>query len=121
MTGMIESYQNLNVYKKAFDASISIHHESRNFPKDEIYGLTSQIRRSSKSICANIAEGFAKQKKSKMEFKRFLLMALGSCHETKVWIEYCHKLQYINDNCANHWEHEYESIRKMLNSLHSKS
>ena len=119
--GIVESYKDLNVYRKAFDASIEIHKATKNFPKDEQFGLTSQIRRSSKSICANVAEGFVKQRGSKTEFKRFLLIAMASCDETKVWIEYCAELEYISKDQADQWEEKYEEIRRMLNALYSRA
>ncbi len=119
--GIVESYKELKVYRKSFDASILIHKMSHNFLKEEQFGLTSQIRRSSKSVCANIAEGFVKQRRSKAEFKRYLLMALASCNETQVWIEYCQELQYINKDQAKLWEETYEEIRRMLNALYSRS
>ncbi len=80
-----------------------------------------QIRRASKSICANIAEGFVKQKKSKAEFKRFLQMALGSSNEMLVWILYCKELSYVSEEDARRWYNEYLSICKMLNTLHGNS
>ncbi len=119
--GIVKSHRDLNVYKQAFEASITIHEKTKSFPQEEKYGLTDQIRRCSKSICANIAEGFVKQRRSKAEFKRYLLIALGSCTETQVWIEYCHRLKYIDENEFKTWEDDYEDIRRMLNALYSKA
>ena len=67
-------------------------------PKVEQYRLGDQIRRASKSICANLAEGFGKQSYSKAEFKRFIQMSIGSADEMRVWIRYCHDLGYIRRN-----------------------
>lgn len=119
MTG-IKSFRELDVYNKAFEASLTIHTMSKSFPKDEQFSLTSQIRRSSKSICANIAEGFVKQRQSKSEFKRFLFIALGSAAEVLVWLEYCSNLNYIDQNEYNNLQKEYVSIESMLNSFISK-
>jgi four helix bundle protein len=116
----IASFKELEVYKKAYDVSIDIHKISLSFPKTEQYGLTSQIQRASKSICANIAEGFVKQRGSKAEFKRFLLIALGSASEMLVWIDYCYDMQYISTEKHQRWTEEYDSINKMLNSFYSK-
>jgi four helix bundle protein len=91
------------------------------FPKIEQYALGDQIRRASKSICANVAEGFGKQGISKAEFKRFLQMALGSANEMLVWIKYCAELNYIHANDAAQWQDEYRSICRMLNALHGRS
>ena len=115
------SYKDLRVYRQAFEASLVIHETSKTFPAEELYGLSNQIRRSSKSICANLAEGFVKQRQSKAEFKRFVMIALGSCTETQVWIEYCDKLGYINAETAEIWAQTYEEIRRMLNALYSKA
>jgi four helix bundle protein len=116
----IASFRDLDVYKKAYSISLSLHKASLQFPKFEQYALADQMRRSSKSICANIAEGFIKQRGSKPEFKRFLLMALGSASETLVWIDYCRDMGYIDVTTHNEWRSEYESIHKMLNAFYSR-
>ena len=113
-------FRDLEVWKKAFEISIHIHKASLEFPKIEQYALASQIRRASKGICANIAEGFGKQQTSKAEFKRFLMIALGSANEMIVWLKYCEKLGYESDQQVKKWVSEYQSICKMLNSLHGK-
>lgn len=116
----IASFRDLEVYKKAYAISVNIHKTSLTFPKIEQYARADQIRRTTKSICANIAEGFAKQRSSKAEFKRFLLIALGSASETLVWIDYCHDMEYIDENIYKTWRSEYESIHRMLNAFYSK-
>ena len=117
---MVVHFTDLDVFKKSYDISLEIHKESLLFPKIEQYALADQIRRSSKSICANIAEGFAKQKTSKADFKRFLLMALGSAYEVEVWIKYATDLTYLTQEKSTSWLEEYRSIQKMLSSFHSK-
>lgn len=107
------------MYQKAYAISLELHKESKNFPKEEQFALTSQVRRASKSICANIAEGFVKQSQSKAEFGRFLSIAIGSAGEMFVWISYMKDLGYIKDEKAQYWQQEYESIIKMLNKLRS--
>ena len=116
-----QSFEDLEVWKKAFNVSLDIHKASLSFPKVEQYALCDQIRRASKSICANIAEGFAKQRASKAEFKRFLIMALGSANEMIVWLKYCKELEYINEEQYKEWANQYNSVCRMLNALHSKS
>jgi four helix bundle protein len=83
-------------------------------------GSGDQVRRASKSICANIAEGFGKQRQSAAEFKRFLMMALGSADEMRVWSRYCLDLGYIDEPCWRHWRDEYQEIAKMLQGLISE-
>lgn len=114
-----KTFEDLEVYKMAFDTSLDIHKASLNFPKIEQYALGDQIRRASKSICANIAEGFAKQKTSTVDYRRFLMMALGSCNEMLVWIKYCVRLGYVEQTQADQWRDAYQAIGRMLNKLHS--
>jgi len=111
-------FEDLDVWNKAFQISLQIHKTSLTFPKIEQYSLADQIRRASKSICANLAEGFAKQGSSKAEFKRFVMMALGSANEMLVWIRYCYELGYIEQSKQDDWCNEYNSICRMLNALH---
>ncbi|HBR69570.1 MAG TPA: four helix bundle protein [Rhodospirillaceae bacterium] len=115
------SFEDLEVWQKSFAASIVVHKQSLLFPKMEQYALADQIRRASKSICANIAEGFVKQRMSRAEFKRFLSMALGSANEMLVWLKYCLELKYIDDDLCQSLASEYSSICKMLNVLHTKA
>ena len=79
-----------------------------------------QIRRASKSICANLAEGFGKQRQSNLEFKRYLLMAVGSSDEMQVWLKYCSDLEYIDQKTCERWRNEYRQIARMLQSLYTK-
>lgn len=117
---IIEKFQDLDVWRKAFYVSLEIHKSSLEFPKIEQFALADQMRRASKSICANIAEGYAKQKSSKPEFKRFLQMALASANEMLVWILYAYELSYISEEQYNVWQNEYNSICRMISSFHSK-
>jgi four helix bundle protein len=116
----IKDCSELNVYRKAYEKSLEIHRETLKYPKLEQYELASQMRRASKSICANIAEGFGKQSISTAEFKRFLSMAIGSADEMRVWIRYSLDLGYINEAQSINWNESYTEIAKMLNGLHSK-
>lgn len=115
---MVAKFEDLQVFKRAYRVSLEIHKVSLKFPKYEQFVLADQIRRSSKSICANVAEGFAKQKSS-AEFKRFIQMAIGSADETRVWLRYCFDLNYINEVDWQRWRNEYEEIAKMLVGLGS--
>src|SRR6202140_536007 len=93
----VSSFEDLEVFQRAYRVSLEIHKESLGFPKIEQYALADQIRRASKSICANIAEGFAKQRRSSAEYRRYLLMAIGSADEMCVWIRYCLDLNYVDE------------------------
>ena len=116
----IKDYSDLMVYRKAYEKSLEIHRETLKYPKQEQYELGSQMRRASKGICANIAEGFGKQNLSIAEFKRFLLMAIGSADEMRVWVRYSLDLGYINEAQWLNWNESYTEIAKMLNGLHAK-
>ncbi len=116
----IRDVEDLNVYQKAYLISLEIHRASLQFPKIEQFALADQMRRASKSICANLAEGFGKQSRSTAEFKRFLMMAMGSADEMRVWVKYSEDLGYIAAKQAIAWRAEYQVIAKMLNGLHAK-
>ena len=114
----IKSFEDLTVFQKAYKLSLEMHQISLRFPKEEQRALADQMRRSSKGICANIAEGFGKQNISKAEFRRFLLMAMGSADEMRVWIRYGFDLGYIDKLNWKRYREEYQDIAKMLNGLH---
>ena len=122
--GKIENFirraKDLDVYKRAYVVSIEIHKATLEFPKIEQYALADQMRRSSKSICANLAEGFAKQTHSKAEFARFVSMAMGSCSEMETWISYAFDLEYVTQAQLNQWLNAYAIIYGMLVKLREK-
>ncbi len=114
----ITDYRDLLVWQKAYQLSLKIHKHTLNYPKYEQFELASQMRRASKGICANLAEGFGKQSVSKAEFKRFILMAMGSADEMRVWLSYSKDLGYLNEVAYEKLEIAYRDIAKMLNGLH---
>lgn len=93
-----QNHRDLLIYQRAYQAALTIYEESKGFPKEEQYAITNQIRRASSSICANIAEGYGRQLSSDNDFKRFLVIAKGSCHEMAVWIDLCKDLGFIDEN-----------------------
>ncbi|MET3522419.1 four helix bundle protein [Mesorhizobium abyssinicae] len=107
----------MEVYKRAYAVSLEIHKATLAFPKIEQYALADQSRRSSKAICANLAEGFAKQPHSKAEFARFISMAMGSCSEVETWISYAFDLEYISKTQLDEWLRSYNQIYGMLVNL----
>ena len=114
---MIQSYRDLVVYQRAYSVSLEVHKMSLEFPRIEQYVLGDQLRRASKSIALNIAEGYGKRV-SVAEFKRFLVIALGSCDEVRVCLDYCKDLGYINEEIYVKYSKEYDEIGKMLSALH---
>ncbi len=115
----VRAFEDLMVFQRAYRLSLEVHRISLSMPQVEQYGLADQIRRASKSICANIAEGFGKQGESKREFKRYIRIALGSSDEMRVWIRYCLDLGYIGDRQWSEWRDRYQEISKMLQGLPS--
>ena len=113
----VESFEDLEVFQRAYRISLEVHRKSLEFPAIEQRALGDQVRRASKSICANVAEGFAKQGSSAAEFKRYLLMATGSSDEMRVWARYCRDLGYIDEPTWQRWRDEYHEIAKMLQGL----
>ena len=113
----IRTFEDLDVFQRAYRLSLAVHRESLGFPQVEQYALGDQVRRASKSICANIAEGFGKQRQSKQEFRRYLLMALGSADEMRVWSRYCLDLGYVDDRTWQEWRDGYPEVARMLNGL----
>ena len=111
------SFEDLEVFKRAYKVSLAVHRKSLEFPAIEQRGLADQVRRASKSICANVAEGFARQGVQPADFRRFLIMALGSADEMRVWTRYCLDLGYIDEVIWQNWRQEYHEIAKMLQGL----
>ena len=119
--GRAASFEDLKVFQRAYRLSLLIHRASLGWPAIEQYGLADQVRRASKSICANVVEGFSRQQRSKAEFRRFLLMAIGSSDEMRVWLRYGLDLGYIDEATWQQWRDDYEEISKMLQGLYAKS
>ena len=118
MSSFVSRVEELEVFGRAYRVSLEVHRASLEFPRIEQFALADQVRRASKSICANLAEGFGRQQQSKPEFRRFLMMALGSADEMQVWTMYCRDLGYIGTDMAERWQGEYREIARMLSGLH---
>src|SRR5262245_5325024 len=117
----VVSFEDLEVFQRAYRISLEIHQRSLTFPQIEQRVLADQLRRASKSICANVAEGYGRQKRSKAEFKRFLQMAIGSSDEMRVWVRYALDLGYIDEAIWRRWRDEYQVISRMLQSLATRA
>ena len=109
-------YRNLKIYERSYKAGLAVYRLTKQFPETEKYGLISQIQRAGTSIPLNIAEGYAK-KTSQEEFKRFLLIAIGSANEMSVLLEFSKDLGYITKEQYEKASKEYEEIGKMLNTF----
>jgi four helix bundle protein len=113
----LRGFEDLEVFRRAYRVSLEVHRRSLEFPAIEQRALASQIRRASKSICANLVEGFGRQSWSKAEFRRFLMMATGSADEMQVWVLYCRDLGYVDADTAERWQGEFREIARMLQGL----
>lgn len=114
---MIKSYKNLKVHQEAFALAMEIFWQTRKFPKEEIYSLTSQIVRSSRSVSANISEGWGKRNYEAV-FKQQLVNALGSNSETQDWLDYALACEYISKEEHEQFSLKNDSIGKMLTKLY---
>ncbi len=107
------------LYIKADSLAKSIYTITRSFPKDESYGITSQIRRAVLSIILNIIEGFARQ--SPAEYRRFLIISYGSLKETSYLIDFAHEQRYLNHDTRDKLLLLTEELGKILWSIIHKS
>src|SRR5690349_21618029 len=116
----VSTFEDLEVFQRASRISLDLHRASLQFPQiEQSAGLADQVRRASKSICGNIAEGFGKQRQSDAEFKRYLRMAIGSADEMQVWRKYCADLQYIDQKASERLRDEYRQIARVLQGLYT--
>jgi len=113
---VIKSHRELIVYRKAFDCAMMIFEVSGKFPKEETYSLTDQVRRSSRSVCANIAEAFRRRKYVK-SFVSKLNESEAEVAETQNWIDFARKCNYLDDNIHKKIDHTCDEIIKMLVSM----
>ena len=116
MRQAVGGYRQLAVYERSYKAGLAVYAMTKRYPEEERYGITSQIRRASTSIPLNIAEGYAKRS-SQEEFRRFLVMALGSANEMNVLLDYSRDLGYIPPKQYEEASREYDEIGKMLQGM----
>ena len=110
------SFKDLIVYQKAYKLAMEIFEISKDFPKEEKYSLTDQIRRSSRSVTSCIAESWAKRRYEKA-FVSKLTDSLGEEYETECWLDYSKDCKYIQTETHENFLREYDEVRKMLISI----
>lgn len=105
----IKTHEDLVIYQKAFDAAMSIFELSKRFPTEERYSLTDQIRRSSRSVCANLAEAWRKRR-----YQASFVAKLNDCEaesaETQVWLKFAVKCQYISNEQGRELYSTYNQV-----------
>ncbi|NBC66294.1 MAG: four helix bundle protein [Bacteroidetes bacterium] len=111
--GQIQSHKDLRVYQLSYELAMEIFEISRTFPKEERYALTSQIRNSSRSVAANLAEAFRKRR-----YKRAFIAKLsdseGESAETQTWIDFAKDCKYITPETCDDLNQKYEHVLGML-------
>lgn len=112
---MEKPHKKLEAWKQSTDLVVEIYNVTNDFPHQEIYGLTNQVRRAAVSIPSNIAEGAARQ--TKKEFTNFLHVAQGSLSELDTQIEIANRLGFINSKCRQSLDEKMEPIDKMITGL----
>jgi four helix bundle protein len=109
MVEKIRRHTDLDVYKLAFDSANSIFKLSKTFPREELFSLTDQIRRSSRSVCANIAEAWRKRR-YQAAFINCLNRAEAEAAETQVWLDFCYYCEYLDKNVVEKLTTDYDNI-----------
>ena len=114
----MKDFKELKVWQKAHNLTLSAYKMTQKFPKEELYGLTSQIRRSSCSISANIAEGCGR--KGDADFARFLQIAMGSANELEYHLLLAHDLKLLDRQIFNLLTSDTSEVKRMLASFIKK-
>jgi four helix bundle protein len=113
---MLRGFRDLRVYNLAFELAMDIFELTKPFPPDERYSLTSQIRRSSRSVAANIAEGFRKRQYPNM-FVSKLADSDAEATETQVWLEFASRCGYLSEETRGHLVVKYEELGRMIGKM----
>lgn len=111
----MKDFRQLKVWEKSHQLALAVYKETKKFPKEELYGLTSQIRRASMSIPTNIAEGCGRN--TDAEFARFLQIAMGSASETEYQLILALDLEFLSKGSYEKLHNEVEEVKRMLASL----
>ena len=111
----MQDFKQLKVWQKAHQLTLAVYRATESLPREELYGLTSQIRRSCTSIPANIAEGCGKS--GDREFARFLQISMGSSSELEYHILLAHDLGFLGDSEYEKLESEIVEVKRMLTGL----
>lgn len=111
----MRNHNNLDIWKDGILLCVKVYHTTKSFPKNELYGITSQLQRSAVSIPSNIAEGAGKD--GDKDFNKFLSIALGSAFELETQLIICQKIGYLNEDAFNSLLKQTIIIQKMIYSL----
>ena len=112
---MVRDFNKIVAWQKADDLTVAIYESTRSFPKDEVYSLTSQIRRAAYSVPANIAEGVSRS--SQKDYLHFLYIARGSLSEVAYFIHLSHRLKYLDESCHAPLAEQADEASRVLTGL----
>jgi len=116
MSDKIDSYRDLRVYENSISAAMEIFNISKNFPREEQYSLVDQVRRSSRSVSANLAEAWRKRR-----YKKAFLAKLNDCEseaaETRVWLEFANRCGFIDREKLLELDDNYEHILRQISRM----
>ena len=112
----IRHFRDLDVYCRAFGAAMKIFQLTKGFPGEEKYSLVDQIRRASRSVCANLSEAWRKRRYVAV-FRNKITDSMQEASETQCWLEFSRACQYIDQDTFDNLDDEYEQIIAMLNSV----
>ena len=115
----IQRCRQLNVYRNAFNLAMRIFEITKNFPTEEKYSMVDQMRRSSRSVCTNLAEGWRKRR-YKAAFIAKLSDSEGEAAETQVWLDFALQCRYIDQKLFDELDHDYHIvISQLINMIHN--
>ena len=112
---LIKTFKDLTVWQEAMNLVEMIYLQTKNFPKEEMYGLTSQIRRAAVSVPANIAEGNGR--KSRKEYLQFLSIANGSIAELETHLLIAERIRFMTKEAADQLQTQLQSVRRLLAAM----
>ncbi|HVQ36547.1 MAG TPA: four helix bundle protein [Pyrinomonadaceae bacterium] len=113
---MLRGHRDLKVFQLAYHLAMEIFHHSKHFPREEVYSLTDQIRRSSRSVPANLAEGFRKRRYPNMLVSK-LTDCDGEATETQVWLDFALDCGYLSKENYDRLTEGYEEVGRMLSGM----
>ena len=113
-------YRDLKVYRMSYQLALDIHQVTKTFPKEEKYSLVDQIRRSSRSIPANLAEAWKKRRYQKMFISK-IIDAAGEAGETEVWLDFSRDFGYLDEDKYEEFMNKYDEVNKMLSGMIDKA
>lgn len=116
----IRHFRELDVYRVAFGAAMSVFQITKAFPAEERYSLIDQIRRSSRSVCSNLAEGWRKRRYEAV-FKNKITDSMQEASETQCWLEFSLACRYIEKEVFERLDNDYERIVAMLNGIEKQA